>query len=185
MDVIGILGLAFAVAAIATGYHIAARQGIFGMEKIILTVSQPTPFAKDEPLPRFSKEIRLRGISRSGSVYPFLFEMPLLVTFAIPASKNDHMVFLLVTLINRKRTTVQDVSVHINLPARLMPDAAVQFRSPEGMIVRRHIDEATGEGTVEYEISRLKPYDSNLIAEPLILRAKDVIETRSGRTPPA
>ena len=164
-----------ALLAIAAAYHIAVRQGFIGSESILVTVSQPTALGKDEPPPPFSKEVRLRGITRATSVYPFAWRMPLLVVFGLPPGTKSHLVFLLVTLINRRGRSVQNVTLQIDLPSRLMPDPIMKFGTPDGMSVKRHIDHATGDGSVEYDLERLRPNDNVLVAEPLVFGPADII----------
>jgi hypothetical protein len=172
---VAIAAAATALATLAAMYQIAAWQGLIGSESILITVSQPTALAKEDLLPPFTKEIRLRGITRATSGYPHALRMPLLVVFGVPPNTNSHLVYLLVTLINKKGRSIQDVTLQIDLPSRLMPDPVMKFGTPDGMSVKRQIDRATGNGNVVYDFELLKPYDNVLVAEPLIFRPSDIV----------
>ena len=179
---LGILSTVLAAVAVFASYHIAVRQGFFGGEAILLTASQPTALKNSDPLPPCGRRLSSYGIGWSRLTYPLLLRMPLLVTFGIPPDRSPHLVFLLVTLLNRRRATVNHVTVRIGLPAHLMPDPMAKFGAPDGMKVRRHIDAATNEGTVEYEIERIKPHDCIFIAEPLLLRPEHLLATKASET---
>lgn len=168
-----VLGLVFSAAAIFAAYHIA---GYFGAERVLLTTSQPTPIKDKDPVPPHGREIKLPGLSRSGVFYPFLTKMPLLVTYGIPNNIDTHVVFLLITIINMKKRLINDVSVHVDLPARLTPDDEFEITPPEGIEFERHVDATNDHATVNYHIVRLKPYDCQIIAQPLFIRPNDVIE---------
>lgn len=173
--VIAILGILLAALGIIAAYHIATRQGVFRKEHLVLTVAQPTPYKKGEPLPKYTKVFRVGNLSQPDSGYPFLLRMPLLVTFGLPINEESCVVFLLVTLINRKQHPVSDISVHMYVPAKWMPDSTLELNPPQGLQEERTIDQARGEGHIRYNIGHLNQSYCEVIATPLILRPSDTI----------
>ena len=173
--VIAILSIVLAALGIIATYHIARRQGVFRRDNLVLTVAQPTPHKKGEPFPKHTKVFKVGNLSQPESGYPFLLRMPLLVTFGIPSNEESCVVFLLVTLINRKSHPVSDVSIHMYVPAKWMPDSTLEFSPPKGLQEERTIDEATKEGHIRYKIDRLAQSYCEVIAAPLILPPNDII----------
>jgi hypothetical protein len=86
------------------------------------------------------------------------------------------VVFLLVTLINRKSHPVSDVSVHMYVPADWMPDSTLELTPPKGLQEERTIDEVTREGHIRYKIDRLAQSYCEVIAMPLILPPNDIMQ---------
>jgi len=172
------IGIGLALLGIISAYYIAARQAAFHKDDVLLTLSVPTLIRKGQKIPKYVEVQKIRHFHYPDAYpklsYPFMLNMPLLVTFGTTETGKVNALFLPLTVINRKSEPVQDVTIDIFLPSQLMPDRRGTMGVPDGLKVERGINEATRQGHIQYELS-LKPYDCLIIPELIIIDPAHIV----------